>query len=65
LLLVQYPHDYSTDDGWHSGMHKVGCVSPGHRLFHEHEEIDFARIYEITQEPVSMLIKKLESLLGD
>ena len=36
-----------------------------HRLFHEYEEIDFTKIYEIAQEPVSMLIKRLESLLED
>jgi uncharacterized protein with HEPN domain len=33
------------------------------RLFHDYEEIDLSRVYAITQEPISQLIKSLESIL--
>ena len=33
------------------------------RLFHDYYEIDLSKIYEITQEPISQLIKMLESIL--
>ena len=33
------------------------------RIFHDYEEIDLSRVYEITQEPLSQLVQNLESLL--
>jgi len=33
------------------------------RLFHDYEEIDLARVYAITQEPISRLAEILEELL--
>ena len=35
-----------------------------HRLFRDYEEIDFIKIYEITQEPISQLVQNLEAILG-
>jgi uncharacterized protein with HEPN domain len=33
------------------------------RLFHDYEEIDLARVFDITQGPITQLIQNLESLL--
>ena len=33
------------------------------RLFHDYEEIDLARVYAITQEPITRLVQILEELL--
>jgi uncharacterized protein with HEPN domain len=33
------------------------------RLFHDYEEIDKARVFAITQEPITQLIQNIESLL--
>jgi uncharacterized protein with HEPN domain len=34
-----------------------------HRLFHDYEEIDLTKVYEITQQPISQLIENIEKLL--
>ena len=36
-----------------------------HRLFHDYEVIDFAKVYEITQQPISSLIKELNTILSN
>ena len=33
------------------------------RLFHDYEEVDLSRVFAITQEPLTQLIKALERLL--
>ncbi|MCL2069170.1 MAG: DUF86 domain-containing protein [Oscillospiraceae bacterium] len=33
------------------------------RIFHDYEEIDMKRVFDITQEPISQLVQMLESLL--
>jgi uncharacterized protein with HEPN domain len=33
------------------------------RLFHDYEEIDLTRVFAITQEPISQLVKRIEELL--
>ena len=35
-----------------------------HRLFHDYEAIDFSMIYHVTQEPISQMVLKLESILS-
>ncbi|MCL2605447.1 MAG: DUF86 domain-containing protein [Defluviitaleaceae bacterium] len=35
-----------------------------HRLFHDYEEINFSKVYDITQEPIVRLIKELEHILN-
>jgi uncharacterized protein with HEPN domain len=35
------------------------------RLFHDYEEIDLTRVYDITQGPISQLIDLLEIILSD
>ena len=35
-----------------------------HRLFHDYEEINFSKVYDITQQPISDLVTELESLLN-
>jgi uncharacterized protein with HEPN domain len=34
-----------------------------HRLFHDYEAINHSKVYEITQEPISELIRYLQSIL--
>ena len=34
-----------------------------HRLFHDYEAINFSKVYDITQQPISILVAELESLL--
>ena len=35
-----------------------------HRLFHDYDEIDFTKIYEITKQPISSLVNELNAILS-
>ena len=43
---------------WHQ------MIALRHRLFHDYGEIDLAKIYEITQEPIAQLVENLEKILS-
>jgi uncharacterized protein with HEPN domain len=36
-----------------------------HRLFHDYEAINFSMVYDITQQPISMLVDALERILQE
>ncbi|MCL1819384.1 MAG: DUF86 domain-containing protein [Oscillospiraceae bacterium] len=38
-------------------------VALRHRLFHDYEVINFTKVYDITQQPISKLITELESII--
>jgi uncharacterized protein with HEPN domain len=35
-----------------------------HRLFHDYEAIDFSKVYDITRQPITDLVRELEIIVG-
>lgn len=47
----------------HPGLFWYQMIGLRNRLFHDYNEIDLSRVYDITQEPINELILMIEELL--